>query len=322
MFRYLTVFLCLISFCATPAVADEIFDMRGDTGLLMDLKPTGVKWLNDELVFVVDEQWNAFHLFDLKGRRYRFVEFPKIKSPAFYAGVAELGPQEFFVTGSHYHPKNRERYVWQRSVIHRILLRGEEVGEDSVTENYSPDFGFRKTRLYGSSPKKNMNMEVSGIAFDKKQRRVFFSLRRPLNEKGEAILLVGNLDEFLERKERMEFEIVSTELKPPIESSCSTQTYVSDIEYIAGRGLVMLLTAEADGGFRFCSNQIWFMPAGLRKPKLVKENIAPGNRATGIALRVVDKWSYQAVLVCNNNPKESNIPSRMLLVDDIRLKLR
>lgn len=313
----------LVLFCSTVQ-AEKTFDMRGDEGVMMDFKPTGVEWFSDKLLFVVDEQWNAFHIFDLEGRRFRFVEFPKVKSPAFYAGVDTLEENEFFVTGCHYHKKNRPRYLWQRSVIHRITMEGEEVGEGSVEDNYSPDTGLRKTRLYGASPREQM--EISGIAFDKKQKRVFFSLRQPLDEDGNAMIMVGKLDEFLERKKDMELEFLKTELKPPTEPTCKTQFYISDIDYVSGRGLVILLTTQMGEDqteeLKFCSNQIWFMPGGIHKARMLTKELAPGNRATGIALRPVDKWTYEAAVVCNNDPEYTKIPSRLFLIDGLKLKLR
>ena len=312
------ILLCL--FLPGPATAEKIFDMRGDGGVLMDFEPTGVQWLDDDRLFVVDKRWNAFHIFDTQGRRFRFIEFPKVKSPAFYAGVAELEKNEFFAIGTHYHRKNNPRYLRQRAVIHKILLDGEFLKEGSVEDNYSPDLALRKTRLFGQTPREQM--EISGIAFDKKHNRVFFSLKMPLDEKGEAIIFTGPLDKFLERDESMELERIKTELKPPIEPACQTQTYVSDIEYVPGRGLVLLLTAEAEGGFRFCSNQIWFLPGGFGKAKMVKHELAPQNRATGISLKQVDKWNYKAALVCDNDPEETKIPSRLVLIDSIQLKLR
>lgn len=304
----------------TAAVAEEIYDMRGDEGVLMDFEPTGVQWLSPDRLFVVDKRWNAFHIFDTKGRRFRFIEFPKVTSPAFYASVAQLEKDVFFAIGTHYHNKNNPRYLRQRAVIHKIMLDGEFLKDGSVEENFSPDMGLRKTRLFGQTPREQM--EISGIAFDKKHNRFFFSLKMPLDENGEAIIFTGPLDKFLERDPELELERVKTELKPPIEPACQTQTYVSDIEYVPGRGLVLLLTAEASGGFRYCSNQIWFLPGGFGKAKMVKHELAPQNRATGISLWQIDDWNYKAALVCDNNPEESKTPSRLVLVDNVQLKLR
>ncbi len=314
-------FLIILILCLGPAWADKTFDLRGDQGVLMDLRPTGVEWLPGDRLFVVDQRYNAFHIFDKEGRRFRFVEFPRMLGPAFYAGTARMDDSTFFVTGSHYHEKNNQRYLRQRAVIHKIQLRGEDLVEGSAETDYSPDIGFRKTRLYGSTPAEQM--EISGMGMDQKHNRVFFGLRRPLSDAGNILLLVGPLDEFLARDKDIEFDLVDTGLKPPVEPACSTTFYLSDLEYIPGRGVVLLLTADADGGHRFCSNQIWFMKGGFPPAKLVRQEIAPGNRATGMALRKIDAWNYSAALVCDHDPEETGTPSRLILLEEpLKLKLR
>ncbi|MCA9795944.1 MAG: hypothetical protein KC910_29250 [Candidatus Eremiobacteraeota bacterium] len=318
--RVLTILSLLILTLAT-AGADQVRDLRGDEGVLMDLRPTGVEWLSKDRLFVVDQRWNAMHIFDTEGRRFRFIEFPRMIGPAFYAGTAHYKDNEYYVTGNHYHEKNNQRYLQQRAVIHKVIINGEELGAGSVEENYSPDMALRKTRLFGSTP--TQQMEISGIAMDEKHNRLFLGLARPLTEKGTILMLTGPLDEFLERKESMEFDLLDTGIKPPTEPACGTQFYLSDIEYVPDRGVVCLLTAEASGGHRFCSNQIWFLKGGFGPGKMIRQELAPGNRATGIALMKVGDFDYKVAMVCDNDPEETKIPSRLIILDEpIRLQLR
>lgn len=294
--------------------------MRGDEGVLMDFRPTGVAWLDNGKLLVVDQRYNAFHLFDTDGRRFRFIEFPRIISPTFYSGLCRLEDNVFFATGSHYHEKNDRRYLRGRSEMHKIVLEGESLGPDSVVDNYSPDRALRATRLYGQTPVQQM--EITGIAMDAKHNRLFLGLSQPVSEKGTVLLFVGPLDKFLARDESIELEPLETNLIPPVEPACNVPTYLSDIAYVPGKGVVLLMTAEADGGFRFCSNQIWFMKGGFGPAKLVAQELAPGNRAAGIALRESGDWEYDVALVCDNNPDESKIPSRLVLLKGVHLKLR
>lgn len=315
---------CLLCGMAVPAAAQPatpaVYDFRGPEGMLMEFRPSGAVWLDENRLFVVDNRFNAFGVFDTQGNRIRYIEHPQNLALAEYSAVAPLDDKTLFVTGSHYHEKNNTRYLYPRSVMHRLDLMGETVTASSADTNYSPDRALRATEYYGSSPK--AQMQIQGLAIDQKHNRMWIGLSQPLAEDGTILIYQAPLDEFLERKETLEFERVKTEIKPEIEPACGTQFHLSDLVYVPDKGLVLLLTADADEGRRFCSNQIWFMKGGFGPAKLVGKEIAPGNRCTGIALWPTDKWNFRVALVADNNPEETRIPSRLILLDALRLNLK
>ncbi|MBI3926278.1 MAG: hypothetical protein HY319_12110 [Armatimonadetes bacterium] len=320
-----TRWLLLLWFVLTlaPASAQQppaVFDLHGESGILNELRPTGVVWLDSGRLFVVDRRYNAFAIFDTQGRRIGYIEPNREMALAEYSALGQLETNVLFAAGSHYHDKNNTRYLYPRSVIHRIEVTGSQMTPRSTEQNYTPDRALRATNYYGGSPK--AQMEIQGIAFDEKHNRMWIGLSRPLAEDGTILIYEAPLDEFLARKEILELEPVKTGLKPEIEPSCGTQFYLSDLAYVPDKGLLLLLTSDTDQGRRFCSNQIWFMKGGFGPAKLVRKEIAPGNRATGMALWPKDKWTYRVALVADNNPEETKIPSRLILLEDLPLKLK
>jgi len=99
----------------------SINDMRGDMGLLEDFGPTGACWIGDNRVLVSDRRYTVFHIFDLEGRRFRFIDNPVKQGEANYSALSLWKDDRYFVTGSHYHVKNNPRFVENRSVIHQIV---------------------------------------------------------------------------------------------------------------------------------------------------------------------------------------------------------
>ncbi len=305
---------------ATSQNAIDIYDLRASDGLLMDFRPNGVVWLDGSRLFMVDRRYNAFAVFNTRGERIRYIEPPQDIPLADYTSVAPLDKYTLFVCGSHYHRKNNPRFLFARSVIHKLDLVGEGVSGDSADTNYSPDLALRATHYYGSTPR--AQMEIQGLAIDKKHNRLWIGLARPLAVDGTVLIYEAPLDKFLARDKKLRFKKVKTGLKPEIEPACGTPFHLSDLVYVEGRGLVLLLTADADRGRRFCSNQIWFMPGGFGPAKLIRKELVPGNRCTGIALYPIDKWNYRVALVADNNPEETHIPSRLIMLDRLRLSLK
>ena len=64
------------------------------------------------------------------------------------------------------------------------------------------------------------------------------------------------------------------------------------------------------------TSQIWYQPDGSEEARLVADNIAPGNFASGLAAYKVGD-NYNIGIVFDNNPAQNDIPSRFLLLEDV-----
>lgn len=296
-------------------------DMRGDMGLLEDFGPTGAAWLPDGKVFVCDRRYTVFHIFDVDGRRYRFLDHPQKMGEANFSGLCHWKDNRFFVTGSHYHIKNNPRFVENRSVMHQIILQPEQLDPESGKENYRPDTALRASGFYGESVE--TPGEITGMAFDVKQNRVFFGFDKCLAKDGTVVLLEGPLDKFLAKAPDFSLKFLKSDLKPAVDANTSTQYQLSDLAYVPGKGLVLLLSADTNEAKQFGYNQLWFMKGGFGPAKLVLKDIAPGNRGSGLAVRPsAVKDEFEAVVVCDNNMEDSRIPSRLLVIKGLRLPMR
>ncbi len=307
---------------AAPAeeFSQKVYDMRGDMGLLEDFGPTGACWIND-LVFLCDRRYTVFHLFDVQGRRFQFLEHPQKLGEANFSALCHYKDDEYFVSGSHYHVKNHPRFVENRSVMHKVLLQRDRINPQSGKENYRPDRALRASGYYGEST--STTGEITGIAMDPKHNRLFVAMDKTLSPDGSVVLLEGALDKFLARSEDLELKFVTTGLKPTVDSITNTPYDLQDIAYLPDRGLVLLLSAQANEGKTFGHNQLWFMRGGNTPAKLVQKDLASGNRGTGLAIRPSKtKDEYEAAIVCDNNMEDSRIPSRLVHLRGLRLPMR
>ena len=297
------------------------YDMRGDMGVLEDFGPRGVCWTPDGQLFVVDRRYTVFHIFDTQGRRYRFLNHPEPAIPeASFSGVCVMPGGKYLATGNHYHVKNSPRYLTAHSVMHLMELAGEAFTPESGKINYSPDSALRATGYYGDSP--DQRMEISGIAVDPAHNRIFIGCSQPLMPDGTVTIFEGKLDKFLLRSDDFKWDVLKTGLKPPVEPALNKPMYLSDITYVPDRGLVLLMASQNSEEKIYGSSQIWFMRGGAGVAKLVQKELAPGNRATGIAIRATTNGEFEAAVVCDNRMEDTKIPNRLVMLRGLRLPTR
>lgn len=310
--------LALLTAGAFAVETDTPKDLRGDEGLLMDIRPTGAVFLSADRILVTDSNNNQFHIFDPEGRRYRRLDFPRALPAPWYSGIARLADgNSFLVTGDHFHEKNVVRYVTAHSVVHRYTLQGEDWTGDSAEVDYDPDTALRRTGYLGETVENPMKIE--GIAVDPKQKRAFFGLSRPLGEDGSILVYEARLDEMMALQKDVGFKDAKAKLVPAVEPAVGRPFHLSDLCYVQGKGLLVLLASESKDGKTFGSNQIWILRGGFGPAKLVAKEIAPGNRAAGLAAREVDKNTYDLALTFDNNPEETGRPSRIMVMKGVKL---
>lgn len=324
MRKTLLSLILLVGTCSPWAMAEEpkmtVGDMRGDMGLLEDFGPTGAVWVDNNRVLVCDRRYTVFHVFDLEGRRFRFLEHPQKTGEVNFSAMCHWKDNRYFVTGSHYHFKNSTRHVEARSLIHQIVLQPEQIDPESGKDNYHPDTALRATGFYGEST--DTFGEITGMAFDPKHNRIFFGLDKCLAKDGTVVLLEGPLDKFLARSADFELKFLKSDLKPGIDPTTSTAYQLSDLAYVPDKGLVLLFNSETNESKSFGANQIWFMKGGFGPAKLVQKDLAVGNRGSGLAIRPSGKEEYEAAMVCDNNMEDSRIPSRLVHLTGLRLPMR
>ncbi len=270
--------------------------------------------MTDDLILVSDQRFNNLQTFDLKGRRFRLFDAATNKAPAQFVGMAPLADDEFLILGSHYHEKNHPRYVDQRSRIHKFHfdVDKEELRLEDFKLNLSPQDALRKTRMWGSTPKRQL--QFAGIGVDKAKDAVWFGLAKPDSESGSLALLRCSLKQLLSQDEDLEFTEVDTGFKLPLEKRSSRPMYLTDLEVLDDGSLLFLLTADDLEGKRFCTNSLWrWKPGG--KAVMVKEDLAAENRATGMAVRHLGGGRYKVALVCDNVTYETGIPARLVVLD-------
>jgi hypothetical protein len=306
-----------------PGLAQEnppIYDMRGDMGLLEDFGPTGACWLDGNRVLISDRRYTVLHIFDLEGRRFRFLDVPQKLGEVNFSAICHWKDNRYFVPGSHYHVKNSTRFVENRSYIGQMVLEQEKLAEGSGKDNYRPDRALRASGFYGEST--DTPGEITGMAMDPKHNRVFFGMDKVVAKDGTVVLLEGQLDKFLARSEDFDLKFVKTDLKPANDPNTGTPYQLADLAYIPDKGLLMLFNAETNESKNFGFNQIWFLKGGFGPAKLVSKDLAPGNRASGMAVRPSGKDEYEAVIVCDNNMEDSRIPSRLIHLKGLRLPMK
>lgn len=317
----LVVAASFMGLAASQNVA-SVSDMRGDMGPLEDFGPRGACWLPDGHLFLADWRYTVFHIFDTAGRRYAFLKHPEPQVPeAHYDSMCSIGNNTYLAVGNHYHLNNNPRHLASRSVVHKMTLLGESFAPNSGKENYSPDNALRATGFYGDSAEKRL--EITGTAADLKRNRIFFGCSQPTQPDGSILVLSGRLDKLLTKQEDMKLETVQTGLKPAIEPALGTHFFVSDLQYIADKGLAILMTSQDKDEKVFGSNQIWFLRDGDSTAKLVAKELVPGNRATAMAIRYEPKSKdFTAALICDNATEETKTPSRTVIVEHLALPSR
>ena len=300
-------------FLPTLALAESPVDMRGDEGPLMEIQPQAVEWLTDDLLLVSGSHRNNLQIFDTSGRRFRLFDAASNSAPAHFVGLDRISEDEFLILGSHYHEKNHPRYRKQRSRLHKFQLDldTETVTLDDFKENISPLEALRKTRMWGSTPLRQL--EFCGIAVNKRKDLVWFGLTQPESEKGNLALLRCSLKGLLAQDEDPEFTEVDTGFKLPLEERCQLPTYLTDLAVLDDGSLLLLLTADDIEGKRFCTNSLYrWVPGG--KATLVKKDLAPENRATGLAVKSLGGGQYRVALVCDNVASETKVPPRLVVL--------
>lgn len=309
--------LAVLSAGALAAETDSPKDMRGDEGILMDLRPTGAIYLAPDRILIADSNNNQFHIFDPEGRRYLRLDLPRELPAPWYSGLASLEDQAFLVTGDHFHEKNVVRFVGAHSVVHRYVLEGERFSQDSAAVNYDPNIALRRTGLLGQTVK--TPMKVEGIAVDSKQKRVFFGLSRPLDEEGSVRIFEARQEQVMGQDKHLELHDVKPQLTPDVEEAVGQRFHLSDLCYVPGKGLLVLLASQSSDGRRFGSNQIWFLPGGFGPARVVARDLAAGNRAAGLAVREDGHNTYEMALTCDNDPERTGMPSRLVILKGIKL---
>ena len=295
--------------------AESYYPLRGDGGNLNDFKPQAAVWLSDDRILVSDSNLNNLQIFDSEGRRFRLFDAATNKSPAHFVGLTPLLDNEYLILGSHYHEKNHPRYLDQRSRLHKFYLNfeTEELKLDDFKTNISPQEALRRTRMWGSTPLRQL--EFCGISTNRAKDIAWFGLAKPSSEKGNLSLLRCSLKGLLEQDKDLEFTEVDTGFKLPLEERCQRQTYLTDLAVLDDGSLLLLLSADDIEGKRFCTNSLWrWVPGG--QTTLIKKDLAPENRATGMALRSMGGGSYKIALVCDNVYGQTKIPPRLVVLSE------
>ena len=137
-----------------------------------------------------------------------------------------------------------------------------------------------------------------------------------MNKDESVIIYKASLNQVIERKKKINFEILKTNLKPGLDSSLNEPFVLTDIYYVQDKGLLFLLSSKTPDERFSGTSQIWYQPDGSEEARLVADNIAPGNFASGLAAYKVGD-NYNIGIVFDNNPAQNDIPSRFLLLEDV-----
>ena len=296
-------------------IPEQIYDMRGDDGILENFRPTGISFLSSDRVLVCDGADQRLHIFDTKGRRFKRLNVPIILPNPDYAGLAQLSKDNFLVIGSHHHVNNDARFLNNRSLMHLYTLRGELVTGESATKDYDPIVALRKTGFWGGYAKKHMR--VDGLAIAPEANKMYIALSQPLEEDGSVLIYEGNLEEILACDKRTKLSQHNYGIYPRIDEITDQYYKVTDICHVADRGLLILMASVKPGGYTFGSNQLWFKPEDSEDAYLLAEDIAPGNYGAGLAVRSNDSGAFDVVITFDNNPGQTSTPSRMMLLENI-----
>lgn len=293
-----------------------IFDMRGDDGVLMDFRPSGLAFLSRNRILVSDEANQQLHIFDTEGRRFRRLVIPRVLSQPRYSGLCNLEDNKFFVVGSHFHVNNNVRFLWARGVLHYYELRNERLTDNSAKNNYDPEMAWRNTGYFGEN--NNTHVKVEGIACNPVEDAIYFGVSQPVNKDESVLVYKASLNGIIERNKKLRFEVHPTNLAPGLDASINEPFILTDIFHVPDRGLLFLVSSKTADERTNGTSQIWFQADGSTEPRLIADGIAPGNFATGIAAYKVGN-TYNIGLVFDNNPAQNDIPSRFLLLEDVSI---
>ncbi|MBQ7502970.1 hypothetical protein IJT93_09760 [bacterium] len=291
-----------------------IFDMRGDDGVLMSFRPSGITFLSPNRILVTDENNQQLHIFDIEGRRFRRVANPRSLSQPRYTGLSNIENNKFFAVGSHYHQNNNVRYVWARSVLHMYELRGEIFTDSSAEINYDPELAWRNTGHYGEMTENPLRVE--GVACDPIDDIIYFGLSKPADENGKITVLTLPLSQVMEKKRKLKFENFDSDLLLGTDPLTEEPFVLTDICCVPERGLLFLLSSKSKDERRAGSSQIWFQANGSQNARLIADQIAPGNFASGLGVLQRGE-AFDIGLVFDNNPELNDTPSRFMILKDI-----
>lgn len=293
-----------------------IFDMRGDDGVLMEFRPSGIAFLSPNRILVSDENNQQLHIFDIEGRRFRRISNPRSLSQPRYTGLCNVENNKFFVVGSHYHQNNNVRYVWSRSVLHMYELRGEIFTDSSAEINYDPELAWRNTGHYGEMTENPLRVE--GVACDPVDDLIYFGLSKPASEDGRVTVLTLPLSQVMEKKRKLKFEPLESDLILGTDPLTDEPFVLTDICSVPDHGLLLLISSKTKDERRAGSSQIWFQANGSSNARLIADQIAPGNFASGLG--VLQRGDiFDIGLVFDNNPELNDTPSRFMILKDIEL---
>ncbi len=298
----------------SSVAAESYFPFRGDQGPLKEFQPQAAVWLSQDRLLVTDSRFNNLQIFDTEGRRFRIFDAATNHAPAQFVGLTGYDKDEYLILGSHYHEKNHPRYRDQRSRFHkfRFYAEKEDLILDDLRHNLSPQEPLRRTRMWGATPTRQL--QFAGFAINRNKDIAWFGLGKPLSEKGNIALLRCSLKGLLAQDQELKFTEEDTGIHQPIEKRSSEPMYLTDIEVLDDGSLLLLLTADQLEGKRLCTNSLWhWTPGGKAVP--VKEELAPENRATGMAVHSLGDGTYRVALVCDNLTEQTGIPSRLVIFD-------
>lgn len=311
----ITLALCISM--VIPASADEtLFDMRGDDGVLMSLRPQGAAFISPDRLLVCDYADQQLHIFDLEGRRFRRIPVSRNLSAPNYTGIAALADQNFLVVGDHYHVNNVVRFVGAHSVIHKYELRGERFTDESARDNYDPNTALRRSGLLGEGL--TNRMKIDGIAVDEVNGKAYLALSKPVEDDKSVIVFRTDLQNIMQRVRKFDVEYLDMGLVPETDATTETPYELTDICHVPNKGLLLLLSAKGADEHTFGSSQLWYKPDNATSAQLLLKDIAPGNFGAGLAA-TADGETYTAVITFDNNPELTSNASRLLVLPGLQL---
>lgn len=304
------------------AQAEEIrYPLRSDEGMMSNFRPMAISFLDESLwgqtmVLITDSRYNTYHIFDLTGRRFRFLKNRNTPASYSYSGMTPLGDNQYMVTGNHYQEQNRRRITLFRSFMGILELDGEEITEDSLKTNYSPLSALRRTGLFGTNPDNKEPIHITSMASDQRSDRIFWGLEQPLSPEGTIQVLTTQLSLLLKnpKNPNLPLSLIDTGIQPSVDPKTGNSYELAGMTEIENQGIVLLLSTQEKDNL-FGTNQLWFLPHTdvAESAVLLDGDIGAGNKGTGIASYQEADGSYTFAIVCDNNPKFSKKPSMLIL---------
>lgn len=301
----------------TEEIPEKIYDLRGDDGILYNLRPTGISFISPNRILLCENDDQRLHIFDTEGRRFKRLNIPRDISNPCYSALTKLSQDNFLAIGSHSHINNDVRLLNNHSVMHLYTLRGEMLTGESAKVDYDPIVALRKTGYLGTYAERRMH--VSGLAVAPEANKMYISLSQPLEEDGSVIIYEANLEEVLACDKRAKFTQHNYGIFPRADETTEQYYRVTDICHISGRGLLILMASAKPNGYAFGANQLWLKPDNSEEAYLLAEDIAPGNYGSAVDARVNENGSYTIVIAFDNDPGKTSTPSRLMVLENINL---